>query len=106
MRVMSFKYYLKSMLKGRLLLSLGADRYLPQILYFFAMALLFIWINIGIENTLHHREQNKKILENMRSVHTEMTCRLTGLNSVCKVEDMLESMGSSLGIPDKKAVKK
>lgn len=86
------------------MLRLGVDKYLPQILFFFFMALCFIWLNLEIEETVHHREENKKILESLQSVHTEMTCKLTTLNSVCLVEDMLQEMGSKVCIPQKQAV--
>lgn len=94
---------LKPVFRGKLLLRLGADRYLPQIVFFFAMATLTIAINLGIEGTIHRKEENKKVIENLKSVHTELTCRLTGLNSVCKVEDMLQDRGSVVQIPKMKA---
>lgn len=94
---------LKPVFQGKLLLRLGADRYLPQIVFFFAMATLAIAVNLGIESTLHRKEENKKAIENLKSVHTELTCRLTSLNSVCKVEDMLQDRGSLVQIPQNKA---
>ena len=94
---------LKPALQGKLLLRLGADRYLPQIIFFFAMATGSIAVNLGIESTVHRKEENKKVIENLKSVHTELTCRLTSLNSVCKVEDMLQEKGSELRIPQDKA---
>lgn len=91
--------------KGKLLLRMGVERYLGQIVFFFVMSLLFIWVNLQIEGTVHQMQYNKKTLENMKSVHTEMTCSLTGLNSVCKVDKMLEGMGSQVTLPGKKAKK-
>lgn len=88
-----------------MLLRLGADKYLPQIVFFFAMATVFIALNIGIESSLHQREENKKKIDNLRSIQTELSCKLTSLNSVCKVEEMLSGMGSNLAIPQKQAVK-
>ena len=99
------KKILSSALQGKLLLRLGADKYLPQIVFFFTMATVFIALSIGIESTLHQREENKKKIENLRSIHTELSCKLTSLDSVCKVEDMLSQMGSSLDIPQKQAVR-
>ena len=90
-------------LKGKLLLRLGADRLLPEIFAFFVAASLFIGFNLIIESTVHRKEENKKILENLKSIHTELKCSLTSLDSVCKVEDMLEGMGSKVKIPAKKA---
>lgn len=92
-----------SAMQGKLLLRLGAEKYLRHIIFFFIMATLFIAANLGIESTLHHKEENKKILENLKSVHTELTCRLTGLNSVCRIEDMLQKEGSEVKIPVKQA---
>lgn len=92
-----------SAVQGKLLLRLGAEKYLRQIIFFFVMATLFIGANLGIESTLHRMEENKKILENLKSVHTELTCRLTSLNSVCRIEDMLAGEGSQVKIPVKQA---
>lgn len=93
----------KPVFQGKLLLRLGADKYLPHIIFFFALATFSIAINLGIESTVHRKEENKKVIENLKSVHTELTCRLTSLNSVCKVEDMLQEKGSSVQIPQDKA---
>lgn len=90
-------------LQGKLLLRLKADKYLPQIIFFFALATAFIWINLKMEGTIHQKEENKQVLENLKSVHTELTCQLTGLDSVCKVEDMLQEKGSDVKIPVQQA---
>lgn len=89
--------------RGKLLLALGLDKYLMQIVFFFVMAITFIGIGIGIDATMARKEKNKVVLENLRSIHTELSCTLTSLNSVCKVEDMLGQMGSDLKIPTKQA---
>lgn len=98
------KKILYSALQGKLLLGLGIDKYLGQILFFFLMAIIFIWLNLKIEGTIHRKEENKIVLENLRSIHTEKTCELTALNSVCRVEEMLKVMGSDVQIPRKQAV--
>lgn len=90
-------------LQGKLLLRLKADKYLPQIIFFFIMSTAFIWINLNMESTIHRKEENKQVLENLKSVHTELTCQLTGLDSICKVEDMLQEKGSRVKIPVQQA---
>lgn len=95
--------WFSAMLRGRLLLRLKVDKYLPQIIFFFMCAVAYIGLSIGIESVLHEREENVKILNKLSSIHVEMSCKLTSLYSVCQVEDMLIKMGSDLRIPKDKA---
>lgn len=95
----------KSLLRGRLLLALGFDKYLGQIIYVFLCAIVFIWFNLRIDMTLHHKEENRTALENLKSIHTDTTCKLTALDSVCEVEQMLQEMGSNVQIPKQQAKK-
>lgn len=101
---MKIRHFFAAAIQGKLLLILGLDKYLLQILCFFLIALGYISINLGMEGTIHRKEQNKEILKSLRSVHTDITCRITGLNSVCKVEKMLGDMHSDLKMPVKQAV--
>lgn len=100
-----FKKIVGAAAKGKLLFSLGVDKFLPQIIFTFCMVIVFIWINMMIGATIHRMEKNKVVLENLASFHTEVECRLTSINSICKVEDMLKEMGSALSIPEKQATK-
>lgn len=93
------------MVKGKLLMWLGANKYLTHIVLFFMMAIAFIGANLYFESTIHKKEENKKIIENLKSAHTFISCELTSLDSVCQVEDMLKSRGSNVQIPRKQAVK-
>lgn len=93
----------KAILHGKFLLALHFDEYLDRIAYVFACALLFIWINLQIDKTLHRKEENSRLIENLQSIHTDTTCRLTALNSVCEVEKMLQEMNSNVQVPRKKA---
>lgn len=98
-----WKTIIKGAMEGKLLLMLRFDRYLDRIIYFFICALIFIWINLEIDKTLHQKEQNRRTIENLKSIHTDTTCKLTALNSVCEVEKMLKEMGSKVQIPTKQA---
>lgn len=95
----------KAALRGRFLLAIGFDRYLGQIIFTFVCAIMFIWFNLQIDMTLHQKEENRKAIENLKSIHTDTTCKLTALDSVCEVEKMLEDMGSNVQIPKKQAKK-
>jgi len=97
------RQFLASAVQGKLVLRLGGDKYLLQILFFFVIALIYISINLSIEGTMHKKEQNKEVLKSLRSVHTELTCEITGLNSICKVEKMLTDMSSEVKMPVKQA---
>lgn len=102
-RFTKFKNIGKSAIQGNLLLYVGFDRYLDRIVYLFVCALLFIWFNIQIDITMHRKEENRIAIENLKSIHTDTTCRLTALNSVCEVEQMLKEMGSKVQIPQRQA---
>lgn len=91
-------------MQGKLLLRFGADKYLGQIIFFFAMAATFIGVNLGMEKTLHQMEENKLVLENLKSIYVQYKCEITSLNSVCKVEEMLKEKGSEVIIPEKRAI--
>ena len=99
------KALLSAAVRGKLLFTLGADKLLPQIIYCFLLAIICIWVNLQISSAVHKVEKNKVLLENLESIYAETKCRLTALNSVCKVEEMLSGMGSSLTIPEKQAIK-
>jgi len=95
--------WFSAVLRGRLLLRLKVDKYLPQIIFFFLCAVGYIAISLGIENVLHQREENVKTLNKLNSIHVETSCELTSLYSVCQVEDLLSEMGSDLKLPADKA---
>lgn len=98
------KKYLSAAVQGKLLFSLGVERLLPQILFTFCMVIIFIWVNLMMWAEISKVEKNKLVLENLASYHTEVECRLTSINSICKVEDMLKKMGSTLHMPEKQAI--
>jgi len=97
------RQFLASAVQGKLVLRLGLEKYLLQIVFFFITSLVYISINLGIEGTMHQKEKNKEMLKSLRSVHTELTCEITGLNSICKVEKMLGDMKSEVKMPVKQA---
>lgn len=99
------KNLVSSAFRGKLLLALGVDRYLPQIIFAFVWAIVFIWFNLQIDKTLHTKEENRKMLENLQCMYTDSVCKLTALNSVCEVEKMLKDMDSEVQIPKQKAIK-
>lgn len=97
------KGFFKTVFTGKFLLALRFDKYLDRIVYMFGCALIFIWINLQIDKTMHVKKENSVKIENLRSMHTNTTCTLTALNSVCEVERLLKKMGSNVEIPQKKA---
>lgn len=97
--------FFKSLLNGKWLLRLGVDRYLPQIVFAFIMATAYIALNITIDNSIMAVEQQKKTIKDLTSIHTDLKCKLTALNSVCALETMLQESKSDLAIPHKQAKK-
>lgn len=99
------KAFFKSILNGKWLLHLGVDRYLPQIVFAFIMATAYIGLNIVIDNSIMRVEKQKKVIKDLTSIHTDLKCKLTSLNSVCALETMLQENHSDLAIPQKQATK-
>lgn len=97
------KAFFKSLLNGKLLVLLRVDRYLPQIVFAFIMVTAYIGLNIWIDNSIAQVEKQKKTIKDLSSIHTDLKCRLTSLNSVCAVEEMLQQRHSELAIPTKQA---
>ena len=101
---MKLKKLITSLMHGKLLLALGVERFLPEIVFAFVMILVAIGVNIKIDSTLKQAQENKLVLMNLQSVHTATQCRLTGLDCASRVEDMLQDMGSNVAIPRKRAI--
>lgn len=99
------KELVRTTLRGRLMLALGWDKMLPQIIFTFFMMLCFIGANLGFDSTMARLEKNKKVLENLHSLYTDTICTLTSLNSVDKTQKNLGKMNSNVDIPTKQAVK-
>jgi len=95
----------RAMFKGEFLLRIGADKYFIHILYAFLLMMITIWVSYKVDNTLMEVEKSKKVLNDQRIYHAEMTGRLVELNRISTVQQNLEALGSDLKVAEKPATK-
>ena len=99
----AIKEILKAIGHGDVLLRLRVDKYLPHILYAFALSMISIFLSYKAELTMVIREKNKETLETLRIYCAQKTSDIVSLNRSSTVETMLEDLGSDLRQPEKPA---
>ena len=99
----AIKEILKAIGHGDVLLRLRVDKYLPHILYAFALSMISIFLSYKAEQTMVIREKNKETLETLRIYCAQKTSDIVSLNRSSTVETMLEDLGSDLSQPEKPA---
>lgn len=99
----AIKEVLKAIGHGDVLLRLRVDKYLPHILYAFALSMISIFLSYKAEQTMVIREKNKETLETLRIYCAQKTSDIVSLNRSSTVETMLEDLGSDLRQPEKPA---
>ena len=99
----AIKEILKAIGHGDVLLRLRVDKYLPHILYAFALSMISIFLSYKAEQTMVIREKNKETLETLRIYCAQKTSDIVSLNRSSTVETMLEDLGSDLRQPEKPA---
>ena len=99
----SFRDIIVSILQGKLLMRMRANRSFPIILYAFVLMWLTILLRIGVEKTMREVEHNKNVIEELKIEHTNMTLELASFDRISKIEQLLEQKGSTVSMPDKPA---
>lgn len=99
----ALKETLVSIGQGNFLLRLRADKLFPYILVLFILGCMNIWLNYEVEQAALKVEKNKKEIETLKIYHSHLNGEIVELNRISTIEDMLEGMGSKVGIPDKPA---
>lgn len=94
---------LLAILQGKFLLRLGVDNYFPHIIYTCFLLWAAIWIGMKAEGAMAIVEKNKKTVNELRIEHIQTTVKMTNLNSIGKVEEMLSERGSQLQYPKEPA---
>ncbi len=102
-RIGTVKNYLKSIISGNVLITLGVDRLFPYILYAFLLGWLSIWMSYRMEQTMTLAEKNRAELETLKIYHAQKTCEYVGLGRISTIETMLEEKGSEIKAPEKPA---
>ncbi len=102
-RIDGVKNFLKSIIKGDILLRLSLDRLFPYILYAFVLGWVSIWMSYRMEQTMSLAEKNGRELETLKIYHAQKTCEYVGLDRISTVEAMLTEKGSEIKAPQKPA---
>ena len=97
------KEILKAIGHGDILLRLRVDKFLPHILYAFALSMVSIFLSYKAEQTMVIREKNKETLETLRIYCAQKTSDIVSLDRISTVETMLEELGSDIKQPEKPA---
>lgn len=92
-----------SIIQGRLLITLKIERYFVHIVYTFFLFWVSIYLSMKIEKTMTRVEENRKKLEDVEIFHAHKQVELTRLQRMSTLQEMLEKMGSEVGIPEKPA---
>lgn len=92
--------YIKSFFRGDFLTVIKADRNIPFILYVFVLIILYITINLLIEQTMTVRQENERIIKELNIDYTQKSLELISIDTRSKIEEMLREKGSSLEKPE------
>ncbi len=98
------KNIVQAIIKGKLLMRLGFNKYFIHIIYTFFLFWVSIWLSLQIEKTLTKVEDNQKILDDVAIYHAQKTVQLVGLNRLTTVRNLLREKGSDVDIPDSPTV--
>lgn len=90
----------KSIFRGDFLTYIKADRHIPLILYAFLLIFTFITLNLYIEKTMTIKQENEKIIEELKIDYTHKTLDLVSISTRSRVQNMLKDAGSKLKAPD------
>ena len=89
--------FASDILGGQILSRRSVDQYF--VLYVFALILLFISINLGVEKTQLTMRRNQKELKNLKADYTAKAARLQYLSKRNEVEIRLIQQNSNLEKP-------
>ncbi|MBR5567407.1 MAG: hypothetical protein IKW27_01565 [Bacteroidales bacterium] len=99
----TFKTVVKSLFSGDILTLLRVDRFLPVIIFLFALGIINIFLNYMIEQTMVKVERNKVVLEEYKIYHAQKTYEFVKSGRMSTVQQMLEERGSKVTAPVKPA---
>jgi len=92
--------YFKAILKGKFLIQAKVSDYLVHILYVFVLFTLVIWVSMMIDFTLAKVERNKRSINELEIVYSDMKFREAEATSRKKVEENLILLGSEVCPPE------
>ncbi len=95
----------KAIAKGELMLRLNIGQYFIHVIWMFFLITMFIWFNLGVDNTLAEVEKNKLTLKELQTQNSALEFRLKSINRRSTLEEMLRQSGSEVQEPENAAVR-
>lgn len=90
---------LRSIIRGNFLTEIGADRNIPFILYIFVLVTAYITLNLFVEQSMTRKEENERIIENLKIDYTHKYLDLMSLDTRTNIDVLLGKKGSRLEPP-------
>ncbi len=100
---MSFKKIIISLLNGRILQEIKADKIFPLIIFIFALAWVSILTRMMVQQKMNEVEKNKRLIKELKIEHAQKTIVLNSFNRISKIEALLKKQGSRLRPSNKPA---
>ena len=94
----------KSILEGKLLMRLGAEKHFPYFLYVFVLFWLAILFDMASENVIARAEKNRAVIKELSIKHAQKMVILKGFDRASIVDALLDDLNSEVGVPEKPAV--
>jgi hypothetical protein len=101
--LLTFINTIKAVYDGELLMRIHAHKYFLHIIYTFLLFWIAIWLGMKVDKSLVRVEDNKETLSDLKIYHAQKTVQIERLNSISKIEDLLQEQGSIIGIPENPA---
>ncbi len=95
----------KAIAKGELMLRLNIGQYFIHVIWMFFLITMFIWFNLGVDNTLAEVEKNKLTLKELQTQNSALEFRLKSIVRRSTLEEMLRQSGSEVQEPENAAVR-
>ena len=94
----------KSILQGKLLMRLGAEKWFPHFLYVFVLFWLLIPFDMASDNVMAKAEKNRAVIKELSIKHAQKMVILKGFDRASIVDALLDDLNSEVGVPEKPAV--
>ena len=94
----------KAIARGQLMLRLNIGQYFIHVIWMFFLITMFIWFNLGVDNTLAKVEKNKLTLKELQTQNSALEFRMKSINRRSTLEEMLKQMGSEVQESENAAV--
>ncbi len=95
----------KAIAKGELMLRLNIGQYFIHVIWMFFLITMFIWFNLGVDNTLAEVEKNKLTLKELQTQNSALEFKMKSIVRRSTLEEMLRQSGSEVQEPENAAVR-